>query len=440
MKQKTLALGLGLLGLLGGAVALFQMPHHQKVETPDLQDMLGSPKTALQLHLYGAARNAADGSTMSGKILGYDYYSNGGRTHFHDHNLLEKGGSEDIFYRPDGSKSEVKEFFPLSDPESQAVLNSDASFAADGSYTSHIVLKMDGKIERIGQLQAGGQYTQTYYCDDGKHKHRERLFDKDSSHSFLSESLYDCSSGMKYAEVLPGGFYGTSSFKLFRADGSLSAELTKDYTGLTGNLYGSDGKTVIAKLTSGWGSQQADYLNADGKVYMSSSSSFGRTKVTSTDPATGRKVSEQEWKERPGENGAPSRLLLVKVTEYAQDSDNKESRVIEMSDDGTVPKSVSISVPAGFDFSKVALPPGQKDRPEYEKLREQTRLIQTIKPDGTVVKTELSILYQSWNDVTLPPENLPTTVHIDKGLFTAPVHVDVPSFDDAGPDKVYDYP
>ena len=439
MKQKTLALGLGLLCLVGGAVALCQLSP-EKVETPDLQDMLGVPKTAVQMHLYGAARNAADGSTMSGKTLGFDYYNNGGRTHYHDHNVLETGGTEDIFYRPDGSKYELKNFFPTSDPESQPVLHSDASFAADGSYMSHVVSKVDGKIERVGQLQASGQYTQTYYCDDGKHKHRDRLFDKGSSHSFVSESLYDCASGIKYAEVLPGGFYGTTTFKLFRPDGTVSADLTKDYTGLTGDLYGNDGKTVITKLTSGWGTQQADYLNHDGKVYRSSSSSFGRTKVTSMDPATGRKISQQEWKERPGENGGPTRLLLVKVTEYAQDTDNKESRIIEMSDDGTVPKSVTVTVPDGFDFSKVALPPAQKDHPEYEKLREQTRLIQTIKPDGTVVKTELSILYQSWNDVTLPPENLPTTVQLDQGLFTAPVHIEVPNFDDTGPDKVYDYP
>jgi hypothetical protein len=169
--------------------------------------------------------------------------------------------------------------------------------------------------------------------------------------------------------------------------------------------------------------------------------SFGRLKVTKYDTATGLKTSMQEWKDHTGLNSIdPKDLILVKVTEYKQDKDNDASREIEMTNDGKHPATVTTDVPASFDFSTLKIPATVTEVPDFVKLRSQTRLIHTLDTDGKVVKTELSILYQSWNNLVLDPSTMPAQITIDPKLEKLPATITLPTFDDFGPDRVYDYP
>lgn len=424
--------------LIGGIIAVSQIRYADPA-VPDLQDMLHQPKTEMRMHLFGADRNNANGKTMSGKILGFDHYVDDGKTLYHSHNILETGGVEDIYLRPDGSKFMSKDYFPAQDPETAATLHSFATFAKDGkTYTSHDVKKEDGRLERSGRLLGSGLYQQTYFCDNGKTAQRVRLFDKDKN--FLSEKLYKCDTGVLYAEVFPGSYSMQVKVNLLRPNGTRSAGLTKDYSGLSGDIFDEDGTTVIARMTNEYGSQALIFFDKNGKMRQVWTGSFGRYKIVNFDTATGLKTWSQEWKKHSELSDDLSGMMLVKVTEYAQDKENEAVRIIEMSNDGKVPVTVTTMVPGGFDFKSLKYPASVTERPNFEKLREQTRLIHSVDANGQVTKTELSILYQSWNNLVLPPDTMPTQIKIDPDLLKIPAAIELPKFNDTGPDRVYDYP
>ncbi len=437
MKRTTAISCLVLACLAGVTTAALQVRTPAPNSGPDLQDMLNTPKTAMQMQLYSANRDPATGKSVSGKQLGYEYYKNDGKTKYRAKNFFESGASEELYFRDDGSLEKAFEYFPPVD-DAPAILNGAASFEADGkTYKSHLVYNDKGVRVRQGQLLSSGEYRQTYFCADGSRAESERLFN--AKKEFVSEKLYDCSNGRLIAEILPSTYYGQLKVLLYRADGTLKADTLRDYQGIGGVVYDVDGQTILYEFRDELSSRSVKKFTPDGKLIEESASSFGRTRIATYNPTTGKRIRYQEWKERPGENGGPKKLLLSQVTEYNDDAENSPTRVIEMSGDGKLPASVSMPLPASVDLKSLTLPKVEGGLEQLEKLRSQMNLVKTLAPDGTVTKTELTINYQSWNN-TVQPSTATERISIDPQLLRMPQgQVDLPQFDKLGPDRVYDY-
>lgn len=403
---------------------------------PDLQDLLNMPKTALQLQLYGANKDAA-GKSASGKTLGFEYYKDNGRHKYWVHNIFENGAIEDIFLRPDGTKERANEYFPLRAGEDLPLLNGRAEFAADGkTYTSHDVYNDNGVLVRQGRLLESGLYQQTYFCEGGTKVQRLRLFD--TKREFQSEKLYDCKTGVQLAEILPGAYSGQVKVHLLRADGSLLADLTRDWQGVGGNVFAEDGKTITAWFRTEYSSQTVRYFSAPDKLSELRITSFGRTTITHYNQATEKRTLVQVWKERDGEAGEPKRQLLVKSTEF--DGQTGEwTKEIEMSSDGKFVEKVLVPLPKDTDLNTFKLPTHVDGMEGLEKLRSQMRIVKTLNADGKVLKTELAVEYQSWHDTVQPPASVDEYVRVTPKLTSMPEAKAMPSFDDLGPDRVYDY-
>lgn len=433
MKQKTALIGVALACIGGGVIAFSQMPPPQPA-SPDLHDMLATPKTQMQMQLHGANRNAANGKSMSGKTLGFEHYVDSGRTLRHIHNIFESGIVEHIYLRPDGTKEASRDYFPAKDGEEQAQMRSRAKFAEDGkTYTSHDVYNDKGILERQGRLLPSKEYQQVYFCEDGVHQHRVRLFMEGKA--FKSEKLYSCKTHELIAEIFPGNYTGQVTVKVLRPDGTRSALLTKDYSGIGGEVFAEDGETVIAWFRNDYGSETIRYFAGKDKLSQQWVTSFGRLKISVHDLKTDKRILLQEWKERPGENQGEKRYLLVKVTEF--DKNGNWKREIDMTGDGQSPATVSF--PLGTqDLHTLKVPalPGGYD--DLEKLRNQMKLLHTLDQNARVVKTQLSIENQSWNDTEQEKPTL-DKVQIAPELLQLPAHQPMPDFNDLGPDRVYDY-
>ena len=420
----------------GGVLALSQM--HPAVTTdsgPDLQDMLGVPKTAMQMHLYSANRNKANGKSMSGKTFGFDYYVNGGKDKRHVHNEFEDGASEDLYMRADGTTESSREYYPTDSRDEPGVLKSRATFAKDGTtWTSHDVFNAKGVLERSGQLLGSGWYQQMYFCEDGVHSRRLRLFN--DKREFLSEKVYSCDTGLLVAEVFPGTVSGQFLVTLRRPDGTRAALLTKDYSGIGGDVFAADGETVIASFRKETYSENAKYFAGKDAISQIWQNSFGTTQIIVQDPATGKKVLFQEWKDRPGDKPGEKRMLLSKIIEYVN---SEPTREIELTGEGKT--TVNVSVPLGkMPLSRLKLPTVDGGSAKLEGMRDKMHLVHTLDASGKVVKTVLHIDYQSWDDVVQDPSVAPAKIAVPSNLFKQPEHTALPNFDDFGPDRVYDYP
>lgn len=345
---------LALVPLLAGALALTQIRIGEPV--PDLHDMLNQPKTAMEMNLYAANRDAKTGKSVSGMTLGYDFRTADGTRKLRTFNQYESGATENIFYRVDESKEWSEDFYPLRDGDTSPVKRSLARFAEDGkTYVSHDVKREDGSWERQGKLLADGNYQQTYFCADGKTPEKVQLFDRDKR--FISETAIFCDTGKPVRELLPGD--DEKTLKLYREDGSVASKIRaingwEVGTIYDGEVYRTNGSVHLHFNTSGYGGQ-VDVFFAPGRVEMSwleytmtsnlEFTMFDKNAPASVDAATQktedpkRKLFQQTWKLREAFK-RDSGWILVKVTEF---EGKKELRTIEMSEDGKHP--VRIIVP-----------------------------------------------------------------------------------------------
>lgn len=439
MKKEHILFGLLLVFLAGLAVAFFQKPD-PIIKEPDLQDMLSVPKTAVQMQLYSANRDPVTGKSASGKSLGFEYFKEDGRVKYYARTVFESGASQEIYWRQDGSRERAISYFPLKSGEERPLVHSRASFEKDGStFLSHDVFNDAGRKVRSGRLLEDGFYEQSYFCGDGKAKERVRRFD--AKKEFKSEQVFDCASGRVYAEILPGNYNGQLKIIVLREDGSREAELLKDYSGIGGSVFARDGKTLLAKYRSDYGSKSVKYF-ADGdeeKLRLEISTTWGRTKVTSYDLATGKKLRVQEWRELPTDNPDKKVEVLVRVTDYALDKENSKTREVEMSADGKQAEKVAFPLAPDLDLKTLVLPENPSGLSGLENLRSQMNLVHTLDGSGKVVKTELTIEYQSWNNKVQPAPANPLRFNFAPDLFKMPAHDEPPVFNREGPGRVYDY-
>ncbi|MBX9685672.1 MAG: hypothetical protein K2X27_03155 [Candidatus Obscuribacterales bacterium] len=439
MKRRIIFLALAAL-CFASAFSAFQKMRQAEKKMPDLMELLEMPKTAMQMRLYSAQRNAANGQSLSGKTLGFEYYKNNGQTKSHVHNEFESGAAEDIYFRADGSKESSQDYFPAARGMNASQLRSKAEFALDGStYTKHEVYTQTGLLERRGQLLGTGLYQQSYYCADGASLKRDRLFD--AGKHFLSEKIFDCSSKKLIAEVFPGQYESQVYITLYREDGSKLAYTTKDYAGLSGTLFAEDGVTAIGEFSSSSSAMNIQYYDGSPeRITQSWTSFYGRTKIIVFDPNTQKKLYLQEWKERPGDSPGLKKLILVKVTEYSQDKDNDWSREVEMSSDGksiaTVTRPLGSTPLAGLSLAK-----SPATEADFESKRRIMRLTWSFDKSDRLIKFELAFENQSFNNTEQPLQSaLPAPRDISAERLLLPKHVELPVFEDLGPERIYDYP
>lgn len=435
MKKKLIIWLLLALVAAGAGVAVWQYPHPK--EEKDLQDLLDAPKTEMLMRLYSANRDRTSGKSISGMTFGFEYYKDKGRYLRHIHNDYEDGKSEDIYLRPDGSREARLEYFPPKDDKTPALLRSKASFGADGkTYTAHDFYRQDGSKERSGKLLASGLYEQSYFCLETGKVERIRLFDEKKE--FKSESLFNCANGKLRAEILPGKFSSQSLVKVFREDGSKFADLIREYFNLSGTVYADDGKTALFEFkTDSWGPLVKTF-DASQKTTQQWLSSYGRLTYTVFDPVSGKKLYEHEWK-TDGVNGNIQAVKQYWAQEFAADSENSRLFKVELDDSGKTPQKLFKPLPSDFDLRAAKLEKLPDSEEELSRLRKSMELVQTLAPDGTVTKTELSVPQKGL--IHLPGYPNPGKFKVAPELFKLPAHPRLPEFDakELGPNRVYDY-
>lgn len=343
MKRKlATACCVALLAIGAVGTAVMQLGS-SKENTPDLQDMLGQPKTAMRLHLWGANRDPKSGQSVSGMEQGRDYNAADGKTRLMSRNEYSSGIVEDIHYRSDTTKEWSRDYYPTTVEGAQAVQRSVAWFAKDGkTYIGHEVKRQDGTWERHGELLADGNYRQTYFCKDGKTSQKVQLFDKDKR--FISEDAIFCETGKPIRATAPGE-YGKSYLTLFTPDGKTSMKLTKtDYyesSGLSGDVYDASGtiKIHFDNQYGEWGGTESYQTLRNGRLEREWSISNGmggpgNEQIVSFDSSDDqkRKLFEQSWKDIEAYNPSKGKRLL-RLTEYQSDGKTK-GRDIEFSDKG----------------------------------------------------------------------------------------------------------
>lgn len=289
---------------------------------PDPLDLVGGTKPSLELKLYGAARDAKTGKSVSGMSTGHDWRSKDGRSKLKSHNVYEDGSFEEIFYRIDESKEWSRDYYPLLADEDLATLRSIARFEVDGkTYRMHDVKRRDGTQERLGTLLADGSYRQTYFCKDGKTPSRVQLYDK--SKRFLSETAVFCSNGRPIRE-LGEGEYGGKMLTLFHENGKASAkikmyasEMGVDYHG---EVFDQNGTLLFTYNDGSFGHNIKVIEN--GRVLReeqeTSYMSFSREVTIYDAKKPEHKLFRQEW--RAFEDYKPQNGIWLKsIKEFAPD-------------------------------------------------------------------------------------------------------------------------
>lgn len=417
LNRNLIAAGLATVSILGGVLATC-CAFSGNADGPDIRDLLQSPKTTMQMNLYGANKNAA-GESASGLNLGYDYYDKmtGQRTR----TALEytDGSTEELFYRADGSKDWSRDFYPAADNE-RAILRSNAWFAKDGkTYVKHDVYHKDGTVERQGQLLADGKYELTFYCQDGHTIQRQQLFG--SSKNFLSEKAIFCDTG-KPIRTVEDGEYDSKILTLFREDGSVASKQTmhpgSEYGPFyVGDSFDTDGNVVL-HFEHGPFQRQVQTMR-DGKPDMSWDDQTYYTykrEISRLNPADKKK---KLWTQSllPNEKtySLDKGAKMSAITEF--DGEGKVTRVIEMNENGSAP-------------ARVILPTAD----------DNTKIVHYLGDDGKIVKTVLrNVKEKSEAPQALPAELDPKIPAEELQNYDRPSS---PEWDDGNTstaDKVYDF-
>ena len=336
VNRKIAAICLGTVSLVGGALALSYSLLQGPSEGPDLQDLLGTPKTAMRMQLYSAPKDAKDKSA-NGLHEGFDYYSADGKTKINSRLIYQDGASEDVFYRADESKEWSRDYYPLASGEDRAILRSIARFAEDGkTYVSHDVMRKDGKFERRGKLLPDGNYELTFYCQDGKTPEKVQLFGK--TKYFMSETAIFCENGKPIRSV-EDGQYGSKILILYRKDGSIASkqEMNSSEHGVyyNGEAFDEKGNVILIFNYGGWSKQVRQGDMEWTEATMGSANEFARYydkdgKIKRFSQHFKLKVDYQPDKGK----------IFTGTTEY--DAAGKITREIDMSEDGSRPVRITV--------------------------------------------------------------------------------------------------
>jgi hypothetical protein len=117
-------------------------------------------------------------------------------------------------------------------------------------YTSHQVYRLDGTLERTGELLSDGRYQTSYYWSDGKTLSRQRIFSQ--SRTFESEQIFR-EDGSLFADVVQGQS-DQREIVLYWPNGALQANYSSNLVnGTRGTYYAEDGVTAICEFYRSYG-------------------------------------------------------------------------------------------------------------------------------------------------------------------------------------------
>lgn len=163
------------------------------------------------------------------------------------------------------------EYYPLDNKEGDAHVirgskRAVSQFADGNTYTYHAVYRPDGTLERLGRLlQAGGSYQSTFYFEDGKTVSRERIFD--ALKHFRQEKIYRLDGSLLASTYSKAGDFSKTETSLYRADGTLYADFTRDpIDGEKGHVYSLDGKSMMLEYVRDYYSLQEIFLDERGNL------------------------------------------------------------------------------------------------------------------------------------------------------------------------------
>jgi len=424
MKRTKLALVcLAVVAGLGALVtAATQFVHAPASNQPDLQDMLGTPKTEMQLRLYGANRDPKTGESKSALSVGHDVFSDNGKTKLLSLNQYVSGAAEDVHYRADGSKHWSRDYFP-NYSAGTAVQRSVSWFASDGkTYTGHEVKRADGSWERVGHLLDSGNYQQTYYCADGKTPQKIQLFDKDKR--FLNEQAVFCTTGKSVREITTGE-YGKKTLKLYHQDGTLAADISQqdDYEVVmySGDVYDDNGKqTAHYDHEYGMGGSISTFDQIENGITVIEwrGSDYGNAQVDFLLPASTKDEKLKRFTQGIKNPIYPDKnSKLLSVTEYEADG-KTEAREIYLGDDGITPNKITKQISTDLLLTYTLDADGRK--------------IVKASVRSYLKKTEVEQALPADVNVKIPAEELKLVEHADE-----------PKWDDGQTDtgnKLYDFP
>lgn len=221
------------------------------------------------------------------------------------------------------------EYYPKdnkpTDPHTvRGVKRADAKFDKDGvTYTYHAVYRPDGTLERLGQLlQAGGSYVSTYYFEDGKTPSRERVFD--GLKRYTSEKIYRRDGSLLASIYSKAGDYAKTETSLYRADGTLYANFTRDpIDGEKGHVFAPDGTSMILEYVFDYYGLQEIYLDTKGNLIQNRDGNRmgGLLTVRSYRSVNGKMLMDyrQRWTltQTIGPEAGKHRLLRVEYFDFA---------------------------------------------------------------------------------------------------------------------------
>jgi antitoxin component YwqK of YwqJK toxin-antitoxin module len=230
------------------------------------------------------------------------------------------GGSEQITYWGDNNlrRTSIKYF------NNQVKSKATFDHQTGKYYTSHQVYRLDGTLERAGELLTDGRYQTSYYWSDGKTLSRQRLFNP--NRVFLSEKLFR-EDGSILADVVQAQS-NQREIVLYWPNGARQANYSTNLVnGARGVFYGEDGVTIVCEFYRSYWLAEELYLNSAGKVWQQRLTYSGNGSQTiNLYAADGSLAAVQMWKLRPASNGKPAYKLLSSIALYR--NSDKPYRII----------------------------------------------------------------------------------------------------------------
>ena len=248
------------------------------------------------------------------------------------------GSSEQITYWGDNNlrRASIKYFKqedngnasgPTANQTRNKQLKSKATFdhRTGKHYTSHQVYRIDGTLERTGELLGDGRYRTSYYWLDGKTLSRQRIFSH--SRDFVSEQIFR-EDGSLFADVVQGQS-DQREIVLYWPNGARQANYSSNLVnGTRGTYYAEDGVTVVCQFYRSYWASEEIYYNTAGQIWQKRIAYSGSGSLTISLFATnGQLVAEQFWKVRPAYNDKPAYKVMSSVALY-RDGQTRPYRTI----------------------------------------------------------------------------------------------------------------
>ncbi len=255
------------------------------------------------------------------------------------------GSSEQITYWGDNNLRRASVKYFQDDNSQQAASNQNKRVKSKASfdhrtgqlYTSHQVYRLDGTLERSGELLSDGRYQTSYYWSDGKTLSRQRIFNQ--SRVYVSEKIFR-EDGSLLADVVQGQS-DQREIVLYWPNGARQANYSSNLVnGARGTYYAEDGVTVVCEFYRSYWAVEEVYYNTAGQIWQkrlaypgngsmtislfaadgttpASSSTASGTANASGGNTAGPLVAVQFWKMRPSYDGKPAYKALSSVALYS---------------------------------------------------------------------------------------------------------------------------